>query len=94
MISRQDAITAVQTALDDTKIRLLHSPMYGVYIHADEQLKIMIDMLILDPLPPESERAFVNIGIMTAKELEAEEPKYADVLMLASYSFKNAEVST
>jgi hypothetical protein len=94
MISRQDAITAVQTALDDTKIRLLHSPTYGVYIHADEQLKIMLDMLVLDPLPPESERAFVDIGIMAVKELEAEEPEYADALMLASYSFKNAEVST
>jgi hypothetical protein len=94
MISRQDAITAVQTALEDTKIRLLNAPTYGVYIHADEQLKIMLDMLALDPLPLESERTFVDIGIMAVKELEAEEPEYADILMLASYSFKNAEVST
>jgi hypothetical protein len=94
MISRQDAITSVKIALDDTKIGLLNSPTYGVYIHADEQLKIMLDMLVLDLLPPEPERAFVDIGIMAAKELEVEEPEYADVLMLASYNFKNAEIPT
>jgi Tsi6 len=94
MISRQDAITAAQAALDATETRLLHTPTYSVYVHADEQLKIMLDMLALDVLPTEPERAFVDIGIMAVKELEAEEPEYADALMLASYNFKNAEIST
>lgn len=93
MISRQDAIEAVQVALEATKIKLSHTPNYGVYIHADEQLKVMLEMLALDTLPPASDRAFVDIGMMAAKELETEEPDYADALMLASYNFKNAEIS-
>jgi hypothetical protein len=92
MISRQDAIISVQAALDETNLRLLHTPAYGVYIHAYEQLKTMLDILKLDTLPLKSERAFVDIGMMAAKELETEEPEYADALMLASYNFKNAEV--
>jgi len=92
MITRSSAIKSTELALKETESRLLAAPTYGVYIHAKQQLELMLSALKKQPLPSQSARYFVDIGLMAAKELEASDPNYADVLMLADYEFKLAEL--
>lgn len=93
MISREKAINSAQAALYKTEFRLQKNPHYGVYIHARDQLTLILEKLKMDFLP-ESEREFVDIGIMAVKEnLEESDADYADALMLADYDFKMAKFS-
>ena len=41
-------------------------------------------------MPPVTERACVDIGLMVARELEAVDPEFANALMDADYDFKPA----
>lgn len=62
---------------------------YGVYIHANEQLIKIVEILLSPSLPDDESRNFVDIGLMAAKELEADDAELADALMAADYDFKH-----
>lgn len=93
MVTRDKAIDSIKAALQETENRLIKKPTYGVYVHAKEQLSLMIKKLNQTALPALAERDFVDIGIMAVKEnLEISDPEYADALMLADYDFKMASI--
>jgi hypothetical protein len=71
-----------------TEDRLRKFPAYGVFVHASEQLALMQRVLTAARAPTQAERDALDIGLMAAKELEAQDPEYAEVLMLLEYEFK------
>lgn len=90
MIDRDEALASARNALNMLAIRLARSPGYGVYLHADEQLRRMITELGCRYLPPAEDRAWVDIGLMAARELESSDTEFADALMQADFDFKHA----
>lgn len=89
-ISREEAQKSAQKALTLVQDRMTVNSTYGVYQHAQEQLQQMLELLRSEPLPEESTRSFVNIGLMAARELEASDTELANALMDADYDFKHA----
>lgn len=90
MVDREAAIRSAEKALTLLGERAERSPDYGVYVHAEEQLIKMLEALRAETLPPPADRGWVDIGIMAVRELEAEDPDFANALMDADYDFKHA----
>lgn len=89
MITRKEALASIEKALVETEKRLILSPKYGVYLHAEQQLSMMKSNL-LSPISS-IDNELIDIGVMAVKEnLESSDPAYADILMLADYQFKKA----
>lgn len=91
MIDRDGALASARNALNMLAIRLTRSPGYGVYLHADEQLSRIIMELGYRHLPPAEDRAWVDIGLMAAKELESLDTEFASALVQADFDFKHAQ---
>lgn len=91
MIDRNEALASARHALNMLAVRLARNPGYGVHIHASEQLTRMIEELGQRRLSPAADRAWVDIGLMAAKELESSDAEFADALMQADFDFKHAE---
>lgn len=81
----KSTLTQAQAMTED---RLRKFPAYGVFLHASEQLALIQQVLNEARAPTQAERDALDIGLMAAKELEAQDPEYADVLMLLDYEFK------
>ena len=77
-------------ALELVISRLAANPAYGVYLHAHRQLGQVLEELGRSNLPAPRERSWLDIGLMAARELEADDPELADALMIADYDFKHA----
>lgn len=90
MIERDAARGSANRALELLGKRMPANPAYGVYVHAEQQLKRVLDELGYPYLPPAKERHWLDIGLMAARELEATDPELADALMDADYDFKHA----
>jgi hypothetical protein len=80
-ISFQNIHEAMLAARALTRSRLSEYPNYGVYQHANEQLTFIQSILESGVKPTEKEKKTINIGLMAVRELEAEEPDYAAVLI-------------
>ena len=90
MIEREQALDSARTARALLAERMPMNPVYGVYIHASEQLERMIGDLGQRCLAPVATREWVDIGLMAVKELEAVDPDLANALMDADHDFKHA----
>lgn len=91
MIDRDEALASARNALNMLAIRLTRSPGYGVYLHAGEQLSRMIMELGYRYLPLAADRAWMDVGLMAAKELESLDTEFADALMQADFDFKHVQ---
>lgn len=90
MMDRVEASSSTRRALALLDRRMAGNSGYGVYIHAAEQLARMLAELDRRYMSPEPERGWVDIGLMAARELEADDPELAGALMDADYDFKHA----
>lgn len=79
---------ALNIAKNMTIERLSQYPNYGVYIHAQDQIKFIEELLQKGKVPDQQEKDFVDIALMSVKELDTSEPDYSDVLCELSYLFK------
>lgn len=79
---------ALNIAKNMTIERLNQYPNYGVYIHAQDQIKFIEELLQKGNVPDQQEKDFVDIALMSVKELDVSEPDYSDVLCELSYLFK------
>jgi hypothetical protein len=75
-------------ATDMTKERLSQFPIYGIYVHAHDQIKFIAEILQKEKIPTQQDKDFVDIALMSVKELDTTEPEYSDVLCELSYLFK------
>lgn len=89
-ITLSEASGSVKKALLTVDERLKINSAYGVYVHAKEQLTSMLTILDSGSMP--ENRDFVDIGLMAAKELEADDPELADALTTADYDFKHVNL--
>lgn len=90
MIERDEVVDSASRALALLTERMIEKSSYGVYLHAQKQLTRIIEDLSYPYLPPVAERAWVDIGIMAVKELDAADPELANALMDVDYNFKHA----
>lgn len=81
MILRKKAIEFAEKALILLNKRFVKNPDYGVYVHAGEKLKTMIEQLTTGKLLPTFGREWVDIGLMAVRELEGPDPEFANALM-------------
>jgi Tsi6 len=86
-ITFSDIHQAVDTAIAMTDSRIAKLPNYGVYLHAKEQLGLIHAVLMTRVAPTEKEKSIVDIGLMAVRELEVEEPDYAEVLIYVAARF-------
>lgn len=90
MAGRDAAMRSANRALELVGQRVAAHPTYGVYVHAEQQLRRVIEALV-HPFPiSASERHWLDIGLMAARELEATDPALADALMDADHDFRQA----
>lgn len=73
----------LKRTIHETNERLEQNPDYGVFQHAATELT-RIDQLTEDgsKIP----QTTTDIGIMAAKELDASDPEYADLLYQVAYA--------
>jgi hypothetical protein len=85
--SFQNIHEAVNVALSMTESGLQKFPNYGVYLHAKEQI-IFIQSILRSGRPPtQKEKDQIDIGLMAVRELEVEEPEYAEALIYLAARF-------
>jgi Tsi6 len=85
--SIQNVLQAIARAGAMTESRLAGFPGYGVYIHAKEQIDQMRSILGSGRLPTAEEKGQIDIGLMAVRELEVEEPEYAEALIYLAARF-------
>ncbi len=90
MSTRQEVIASTERALTLLALRLTVAPSYGVYQHAQDQLSRILLQLRAPALPDVGARDWVDIGLMSVREIEVSEPELANALMDADYDFKHA----
>jgi Tsi6 len=74
----------LETAIDQTDSKIQQFPLYGPYLYAKDEL-LKIKNLSKDGSVPIFE---TNLGLMAAKELEIEDPEYADLLQKISFAVR------
>ncbi len=89
MTERNEALDSAKRALALLAERMRANPVYGIHIHADEQLNRIVAELGQRHLPPAAQRTWLDIGLMAVKELDATDPELAGALMDADYDFKH-----
>ena len=82
-----DIVNLANNALKITEERILENGSYGVYLHAKNQLKMIIDIAI-SRNPSADEKSVIDIDLMAVKELEVDDFDYASILCQVAYDFK------
>lgn len=90
MTERIGAVRSASHALELLGRRMAANATYGVYLHARQQLMRVLEELSQPNLPSPRGRQWLDIGLMAARELEADDPELADALMTADHDFKHA----
>jgi hypothetical protein len=71
--SRDDARVSAEAALGLLAERMHLNPVYGVYVHAREQLENILRAIHGGGIPTQAARDAVDIGVMAAKELASDD---------------------
>lgn len=87
-IEKEKITLTLKIADDMTNERLQRFPNYGVYIHARDQVEFIRGILANGKIPNQKEKDFVDIALMSVKELDVSDPDFSDVLCELSYQFK------
>ena len=83
-----EIIHLIKNALAMTEDRLSKNGDFGVYLHAKNQLEKMLEIASRRK-STDLERNSIDIDTMAAKELEADDFEYADILCRAAHAFKH-----
>ncbi len=61
------------------------SPGFSVYLSIERQLEYLAEVISSGQPLPEDKRASLTLGVYAAREFEASDPEFADVLFKVNY---------
>jgi hypothetical protein len=70
-----------------TNDRLAEYPNYGIYIHAKSQINLIKDIINKKLFTTENLKK-IDIGLMAAKDIDYDEPEYAEAIYKLTGSIK------
>lgn len=85
MVTAADLPALVEAGLAMVRQRRRASPSFVIYLSIERQLEFLAGLIAAGEPLTEDKRASLTLGVYAAREFEASDPEFADVLFKVSY---------